>query len=76
MHYQIFIEPKGEYIKSSPKEQIKEKLLLSIEKESILKKDSFTLDTDKYILFGMRFFTDKDNPKNWINELKNKFKDA
>lgn len=76
MHYQIFIEPKGEYIKDSPKEQMKEKLLLSLEKEALLEKDTFTLNTDKYILFGMRFFTDKDNPKNWNQELKNKFKDT
>lgn len=76
MHYQIFIEPKGEYIKYSPKEEAKEKLLLSLEKEALLEKDSFKFDTDKYILFGMRFFTDKDNPKDWNNELKNKFKDA
>ena len=75
MHYQIFIEPKGEYIKYSPKEQIKEKLLLSLEKEAVLEKDSFALDTDKYILFGMRFFTDKDKPADWNNELRIKFKD-
>ncbi|MDA0090194.1 hypothetical protein OFR95_13070 [Brachyspira hyodysenteriae] len=33
----------------------KTRFLLSIKNDSTLNKDTFELDTDKYILFGMRF---------------------
>ncbi|MDA0062990.1 hypothetical protein OFS03_07140 [Brachyspira hyodysenteriae] len=54
----------------------KTRFLLSIKNDSTLNKDTFELDTDKYILFGMRFFTDDDNnnSQKWNDELKNEFK--
>ncbi|WP_052767493.1 DEAD/DEAH box helicase family protein [Brachyspira hyodysenteriae] len=76
IHYQVFIEPKGEHLESSPEEKAKQDFLLSIKNDSTLNKDTFELDTDKYILFGMRFFTDDDNnnSQKWNDELKNEFK--
>ncbi|WP_181039086.1 hypothetical protein, partial [Brachyspira murdochii] len=57
-------------------EKAKQDFLLSIKNNSTLNKDIFELDTDKYILFGMRFFTDDDNnnSQKWNDELKNEFK--
>lgn len=76
IHYQVFLEPKGKHLESSPEEKAKQDFLLSIKNSSTLNKDAFELDTDKYILFGMRFFTDNDNnnSQKWNNELKNEFK--
>ena len=56
--------------------EAKQDFLLSIKNNSNLNKDTFELDTDKYILFGMRFFTDNDNnnSQKWNDELKNEFK--
>ena len=46
-----------------------------IKRNGKLVKD-ITNNTDKYILFGMRFFTDDDNnnSQKWNDELKNEFK--
>ena len=76
IHYQVFLEPKGNHLESSPEEKAKQDFLLSIKDNSTLNKDIFELDTDKYILFGMRFFTDDDNnnSQKWNDELKNEFK--
>lgn len=76
IHYQVFLEPKGKHLESSPEEKAKQDFLLSIKNNSNLNKDTFELDTDKYILFGMRFFTDNDNnnSQKWNDELKNEFK--
>ncbi|ASJ22749.1 hypothetical protein BHAMNSH16_03010 [Brachyspira hampsonii] len=75
IHYQVFLEPKGKHLESSPEEKAKQDFLLSIKNNSTLNKDIFELDTDKYILFGMRFFTDDNsNSQKWNDELKNEFK--
>ncbi|MEI0563290.1 DEAD/DEAH box helicase family protein [Brachyspira pulli] len=74
IHYQVFLEPKGKGLGDSPKEKAKQDFLLSIKNDSTLNKDIFELDTDKYILFGMRFFTDQMDIQKWNDELKNEFK--
>ncbi|MEI0557666.1 DEAD/DEAH box helicase family protein [Brachyspira intermedia] len=74
IHYQVFLEPKGKGLGDSPKEKSKQDFLLSIKNDITLNKDIFELDTDKYILFGMRFFTDQMDIQKWNDELKNEFK--
>ncbi len=63
LHYQIFIEPKGEHLVENDlwKEAFLEAITVEYGKDKILQKD-----TPHYRLIGLPFFTDnKKNPKEY-----------
>lgn len=65
MHYQIFIEPKGEHLLKT--DEWKEKFLMQLKKEHYL--EQLWIGRN-YIIWGMPFFNDALRKTEFENEFK------